>query len=333
VPLPLTSTATLVALFAGPLTPAERADLDAYVRKHNVALLAPRPTPASPYRTHRPDLVLDLEGRLDEARKLATSLDEERALAELTAIERDLLHAPELPQASFLLAERHRIEAELRRGQPGGVERMRELVQRSEALEGPRATAFGELEEEPTSGPPSVEVYIADLGPRDVLELDGERKGARSTLVAGQHHVRVLRDGELIFAGYLGLEGEPDARVREVRLGVRPVVPCSREDIGAPDGTGRVPRFEPGVSCERWFAVRRTLGQLELSDCSRDQCSPFVRLVQLEVKPSAEQSGWLGPVLFGAGSAAALLGVLWAGGAFERDRAAEQTVLVYRGLR
>jgi len=326
----MTPLATLVVLLAGSLSSSERADLAAHAKRRHVDLVAPRPTPPSPYAPYRPDVVLDLEGRLDEARTLAASLDEERALAVLTALERAITRAPELPQSAFLMAERHRIEAELRRHQPGEQARSLSLTERATALEGPRAAAFGDGETTATAELPRVHFRVTDLGPRDALEVDGESGAADRSVVPGVHHARVLRNGELVWAGYVDLTGERLDQAQ--RLGVRPVVPCSTEDFGRIDASGRAPRPETGVACARWFAVRRSLGQLEVSDCSRDQCGAFSPLSRESKAPGSPLPAWAGVAIAGVGTAATIFGVLWATGSLEADTPPDRTVFVYRGL-
>lgn len=327
----MTTLATLVVLLAGSLTSSERAELAAHAKGRHLELVAPRPTPPSPYAPYRPDVVLDLEGRLDEARTLAASLDEERALAVLTTLERALTRAPELPQSAFLMAERHRIEAELRRHQPGEQPRALALAEQANALEGPRAAAFGDGETTTTVERPRVHFRVTDLGPRDALEIDGISGAADRSVIPGMHHVRVLRNGELVWAGYLDLT---DARPeQEQRLGVRPVVPCSTEDFGRIDASGRAPHPETGVACPRWFAVRRSLGQLEVSDCSHDQCGAFAPLPRKSAATSSPLPNWAGIAIAGAGTAATILGVLWATGSLDADAPQDRTVFVYRGLR
>src|SRR5688572_29954628 len=166
-------------------------------------------------------MVIAIEGTNDEARTFASSLDEARALELLAAIERDLLQHPELPQAAWLMAERHRVTAAVRREQPDGARDAEELARRARVLEGERAAAFGEAGVDEASPPATVHVRFPELGPRDVLEIDGVRGGASVSIVPGEHQLRVLRNGELVWAGWPSLGSTPEAR-----LGLRPVLAC-----------------------------------------------------------------------------------------------------------
>src|SRR4051812_6782838 len=169
----MTQTATLLLLLAGAPTPGERRLLADFARQNQIAFVAPAPTPASSLPGYRGELVLDLEGRLDEARTLASSLDEEHALSLLGAVERELLQHPELPQAAWLLAEHHRIEAEVRREDPDARAQVTELTLAANALEGPRAHAFGVANDGTSAASVRTSITVRDLATRDSLELDG----------------------------------------------------------------------------------------------------------------------------------------------------------------
>lgn len=322
----MTQTATLLLFLAGELTQGERAALAEFSRQKHVSLVAPAPTPraASPYRQ---DFVLDLEGRLDEARTLASSLDEEHALALLGTIERDLLGHPELPQAAWLLAEHHRIAADLRRAAPDGAEAAAELDRQARALEGPRAAAFG-TEPGPESPSTSVRVLVRDLDSRDVLELDGASGGPERSVTPGVHQARVLRSGELAFAGWATLAAEG-----EVTLGVRPLVACSTEDLDGVSLEGRVVLGTRGVRCGRFVLARREGGRLEVADCTGSACTPFTPLKEPRDKTVAGLSPWAFAALATTGVVATMLLTTWAAGGFEREHPPEKTVFVYGGLK
>ncbi len=328
----MTQTATLFVLVTGSLTAAERGELDAFARRQEVVLVAPAPTPPSPFAPYRPEAVLDLEGRIDEARTLATSLDEERALAVLAGVERDLLREPELPQAAFLMAERHRVEADVRRRQPGGDAEARELAARAHALEGPRAAAFGEggsLTTAPGSARP---VRFRGLGGHDALEVDGEVAPPAHALAPGTHQVRVLRGDELVFAGWVNVPTD-GADPAELALRVRPVVACSTEDVGSLDAGGATPVPFAGARCARWVAVRRVLGRLEVAECTRDRCRPFEPLELARPEPAPLLAPWARAAIAGATTIGTVSLVLLATGVFGRDSPPDRTVFVYHGLR
>lgn len=323
----MTQTATLLLFLAGELTQGERAALAEFSRQKQVSLVAPAPTPRAAFPAYRQELVLDLEGRLDEARTLASSLDEERALAVLDTIERELLAHPELPQAAWLYAEHHRIAADLRRSAPDGAEAAAELDRQALALEGPRAAAFG-TEPGPEPSTTRVRVVVRDLDSRDVLELDGESGGAARDVTAGVHQARVLRGGELAFAGWASLPAAGD-----VTLGVRPLVACSAEDLGGVSLRGRSVQGTRGVRCARYVLARREAGRLEVADCTGSACTPFTPLKEPRDKTVAGLSPWAFAALATTGVVATILLTTWAAGGFEREQPPEKTVFVYGGLK
>ena len=318
-------------MFAGEPTRSERALIDAHAKKRDSAYIAPAPTPPARYPAYSGERVRALEGRLDEARTLSSSLDEPRALEVLDAVEHELHEHPELPQAAFLLAERHRLAAAIHRSEagPDGEAHAFELEARSFALEGTRATAFGE-----TPLPPHVEaafrrvhVVFTDADARDEIEIDGVSGSARrELLLGGEHHVRVLRGDALVFAGFL--EREPPA---SIRLGIPPVASCSAWDLAAVSANTKVPTSTASVRCGRWVAVRRMLGKLELAECEQSRCGAFFALEPPPPPPKARFPQWASVAIAGAASIGATSLVLWAAGAFDRPVQPVRTDVVYRG--
>jgi hypothetical protein len=172
-----------------------------------------------------------------------------------------------------------------------------------------------------------VRVRVKDLGARDELEIDGEGGGSDRRVVPGVHQLRVLRDGDLVFAGWARLGGEP-----EVTLGVRPLVPCSDEDLAHVGSTGSAVRVPHRVACAHWFVARPRAGGLELASCQHALCSAFTPLFEPAPPPRAFPA-WASAALIGAGAVAAGVISLWAAGGFEREHAPPpRTEFVYRGL-
>jgi hypothetical protein len=323
----MTQTATLLLLLAGAPTSAERRLLADFADHAHVTFVAPAPTPVAPYPAYRGDLVLDLEGRLDEARTLASSLDEEHALAVLATVERDLSNHPELPQAAWLMAEHHRIEAEARRDDPAASAEVVELSRAAVVLEGPRAPAFGVTSGAAELEPSLVTVTVRDLDARDRLEIDGQGGGPERELAPGVHQVRVLRERELVFASWERLGEHAD-----VTLGVRPVATCSDEELAAADTNGTFVRVREPVACANWFVARRTSRGLEVARCGRSACGAFVALAEAPPK-AAPFPPWATAALVGAGAVAAGFIAVWATGGFEHGSGAPpKTVFVYGGL-
>ncbi len=324
----MTQTATLLLLLAREPSQHEHALLADFARQKRITLVAPAPTRVAPYPAYRSELVLDLEGRLDEARTLASSLDEERALALLAGIERDIVEHPELPQAAWLLAEHHRIAADVRSGDAGADDQAAALSHAAVVLEGRRAPAFGANPDTAAASEPSVRVRVRDLTARDDLEIDGESGGSDRRVAAGVHQVRVLRDGDLVFAGWARLGAEP-----AVTLGLPPLVPCSEQDLAHVGTTASAVRLSHPVACPHWFVARPRAGGLELASCQQGTCSGFTPLVEPKPSPRAFPA-WATAALVGAGAVAAGVISLWAAGGFEREPTpAPRTVFVYRGLR
>ena len=324
-------TATLLLLFAGEPTRAERALIDAHAQKRNSAYIAPAPTPASVYPTYTAARVLALEARLDEARTLSSSLDEKQALEVLTLVERELYEHPEIPQAAFLLAERHRLAASILRAQPGAEAEAAALDARAFVLEGRRAAAFGQTAlPDPASAAPSTPIHLGELDARDELEIDGVSGGAERALSPGEHHVRVLRGESLLFASFITNDA-----AASLRLTLPAVVPCSAWDLAAANpgsnAASTVSAPAARVRCGRWVAVRRVLGKLELAECEHARCGTFT---PLEPPPRTERSrfpAWAGVAIAGAASIGVTSLALWAAGAFDRPVAPARTDFVYRG--
>jgi hypothetical protein len=145
----------------------------------------------------------------------------------------------------------------------------------------------------------------------------------------GLHHARVLRAGELVWAGFIDVAAAPPGR-RDLRLGVRPITACSREDLAGVEVHGASVRTPPGLACARWLAVRRAFGGLEVAECSRSSCGAFQALpAASEARPTFPD--WAKPVIAGAGTAGVVLGLLWATGAFSPETPPGRTTFVYRG--
>jgi hypothetical protein len=318
---------TLLLLFAGEPTRSERALIDADARKRDSAYIAPAPTPAR-YPAYSVERVRALEGRLDEARTLASSLAEAEALAVLASVERELREHPELPQAAFLLAERHRLAAAVRRVQPNGAADAVGLDERAFVLEGKRAPAFGEFGSslDTTASLRATRVRFSDVADRDHLEIDGVSGGAMRELIPGEHHVRVLRGDSLVFAGYFVSGGESG-----IRLGVPAIVPCSAWDLAAVTAGTNTLAATTGVRCGRWVAVRRMLGGLELAECVASRCGAFspIEAPRAPARPRFPQ--WASVAIAGVASIGATSLALWAAGAFDRPAQPARTDVVYRG--
>jgi hypothetical protein len=268
---------------------------------------------------HDSALVLSLESELEQARTALSALEEARATERLARVEADLLAHPYLPQATFLMGECLALQAQAAREHSPAL--AASLEARRQALEGPRAQAFGESALPSTGAPVSPKPRIMKgLAAIDELEIDGNWVGrARQVeLAAGLHQLRVHRRGRLIHATFAALAEEPSA----LELDAPPLVPCSTEDL---EGIGA---NEPahGVSCERWAMVRADAGGgIGVALCRRDECSPFThwqRRAPAPFQPIADEHrqlpAWTGFAVAGAALLVTSGLVLWQAGAFER---------------
>jgi hypothetical protein len=331
----MNQTVTLLLLLSGgDATPAERQALATFQRREKVVLSKPAGTTATVTSIYPSEVVTRVEAGLEEAQRLAAALDEERALELLAGIERELIAHPELPQAAWLLAERYHVAAAIRRNQPDGAADAAQLVASARVLEGPRAEVFGErtgpgIPEARTEAPTLLS--IRDLDRTDVLVIDGKVARASENLLPGRHHVRVLRDSHLAWAGWLDVPAEP--RVEKL-LGVPERLTCSKDDLADVTPGGRAPNVPYGVHCGRWVAVRRGATGLEVAWCEGARCTAYGPLLreQLETKPKAAMPAWLAATIVGAATVGAA-SLLIATGTFERERPPPVTNTVYQGPR
>ncbi len=326
----------LVVLFSGEISAAERELLSRYELERHVELAPPTreaSRPPAPYPRYDAALVERLEAELDEARTLGSSLDEQGALALLARVERELLAHPELPQAAFLLSERHRVAAGVRARSPEGAAAADALERAAAVLEGPRAPSFGETSRGVTGDDARVRVRVAALDPRDRLEIDGVAGPHERELREGRHHVRVLRGDELVRAAFVDVARDQ----RELELGVAPLVACSADDLrGVTGERGFMPHAPAGVLCRRWVALRRSPRGLELAECTFDRCRSFSVLHAAKAPPRAAAAPerfptWATIALAGVGAVATGSLVLWSAGVFDRPEPAPVTRFVYAG--
>lgn len=328
----------LVVLFSGEISSAERELLSRYELERGVELGPPTREamrPPSPYPSYDATLVERLEAELDEARTLGSSLDEQGALALLDRVERELLLHPELPQAAFLLAERHRVAASVRARSPDGSADAQALERAARALEGSRAASFGEA---PLSAPADdarVRVRVRGLDARDRLEIDGVAGPHERDLAEGQHHVRVLRGDALAHAAFIEIARDAS----DLDLGLAPLVACSPDDLrGITGERGFMPSVPAGVTCRRWVALRRSPRGLELAECTFDRCRSFSPLraakapsQRAPLPPEQRFPTWATIALAGLGAVGTGSLILWSAGVFDRPEPAPVTRFVYEG--
>lgn len=327
----------LVLYFLGEPTATEKQAIFLYERSRQTKVelralsRSVRSSPSTTYPSYDEALVRRIEAELDKARTAAASLDEKHALEILADVENELRAHPELPQAAWLMAERHRVAARV--GELASSERA-SLVARAEALEGPRALELGAALE-PAAELVQTRVSVEGLTARDRLELDGALVSSEPTLVPGEHHVRVLRGERLMYAGWVTVE--PSATT--LALPVIPVAACSNEDVGGVRVEGGRAFPEPGTVCPRWAVAERAPNGLRIAECFGDRCGPFAfysarERSALAAQPARDASPDLvwKLALGGAAVVATTLAILWQTGAFE-PAPPRETRWVYGGAR
>ena len=278
-----------------------------------------------------------IEVLLEEARNATASLEQSRALSALEHAERLLREHPELPQGAWLMAEQLQLTAEVESTAPDGASASLALRKRAAALEGPRATPFSDH-------PAPDELEASALGrvlvdgpePDDALEWDGARTSTSVSTASGEHHVRVSRNGRLLWAGWVAL-AESQA---QLHLPVPATTPCSPDDIGAGHSTADAPSRRPHARCESYVLARaRTGGGIEAALCERASCGKVVIFEHVAPRAAGAGSGArlaaLGNLQPACGRGLLATGlVLWRAGVFDRPPGQTTTRFVYsRGSR
>jgi len=331
----MSQTAALVWLSVSAITPAYRADLDGFAQARLLRLEAPRAN-AAPFRAagYAPDVVAQIEVLLEEARNATASLEQSRALSALEHAELLLREHPELPQAAWLMAERLELTAEVESSAPDGESAARALQKRAAVLEGPRVTPFSDhAESAELEAPPLQTLSVFGTEPGDALAWDGVRTGTELTVAAGEHHVRVARNGRLLWAGFVTI-GESE---HAIRLPVPATPPCSPDDIGAGrfEGGRAVPAAH--ARCASYLLARgRPGGGIDVALCEREMCGKVVVFQYVPSRASgaaAAEHGWprWGTYTALAAGVVATGLVLWRAGVFDRPAAQSKTTLVYAG--
>ena len=280
---------------------------------------------------------------------LFTDADPDAARGALDNAEALVRSRPDLPEAAWLLAGVLRTRADLV-GRTDPDARIA-LLRRADVLEGTRAAAFvatahavpptrhatrpsAPVDQAPTRAPASTpndeSTSLALLGPlaADNVYVDGALVNAARTILPGEHHVRVLRDGRLAFAGFV------TATTGAVHIAVPGVVPCSNAELASV--TLRDGRLSTGtVTCPSWAVARPTTEDgIELATCHgsvcgtwlpwrRDWGAPF----EGPVHPTWHRAPSHAWILWTAAGALALVATsvaLVASGVFEREPAPQR---------
>lgn len=341
----MSQTAVLVWLSASSLLPTFHAELSAFADSRLLRLEAPREN-AAPFRTrsststsaYAPDVVIELEAALEEARAANASLEPARALSALDGAQSTLRAHPELPQSAWLMAEILQLSAAVESSVPGGADAALALRQRAAGLEGPRAEPFSDSAAASVATLPSrplLTLSLTGLEPDDAVEWDGVRIAAAPASVAaseGEHHARVSRNGRLLWAGWTTVL--PSAS--ELRVPVPETVACSLDDIGQGRFEAGRAIAAPHARCDNYVLARpRAAGGIEIAQCERAVCGKVVVWAKSEprraVADERKKPLWPYAVAATAGALVVTGLVLWRAGVFDRDDGATRQVWTYSG--
>jgi hypothetical protein len=335
--MPALAAIALVWLGAEKLDPRARALLDAWASRHSVKLAEPA-TELAPADDGAEALGQRCEQTLEQARDQLTAGDGGAARQTLARLEQTLREHPELLASSWLMAERYRLEAQIARS--AGDDDAVSWDARADALEGPRAAAFGEGVA-PTARLPRIPVNVAVRGTRRFeIYWDGARAQESVDTTAGEHHLVVMRGKRIGWSGWVTALSPGS-----IDVWVAGAPPCSAEDLAGVAG-GTIPRddgssaLSTGVRCPRWSIAGKGLAPdtVRAALCRNDQCGPFETEAQAKETVAtprpAEARGmpaWAWWALAGVGAALATSVVLWRAGVF--DRAEQPPKVVYDGSR
>jgi hypothetical protein len=325
--MPALATLTLVWLGARQPDPAGSATLAAWAEANAVRLEAPRhEVPADTAR--EASIAGRCETLLDQARDQLQAGDEASAGALLAEVDETLRAHPELLQAGWLMAERHRAEARLLRST--SPDRAMDWARRADIIEGTRAAAFGETAT-PSASAAKIRVEIVVHGARrHEIAWDGVLSSDEISTLPGEHHLLVLRGARVAWAGWVSAlaPGKIDVWVPDSPA-------CSVEDFErvAVDAGMKV-SVPAGVRCGSWLAVSPgpRPGTLALARCQADRCEPSNLLSGALAQAAApgepaDKKGsfpaWAAWTLAGAGVVAATSIILWRTGAFDTAKEAK----------
>ena len=330
--MPALATLTLVWLGAQTPDATASATLEQWAREHDAKLESPRPSAVDDDQASA-SLAESCETWLEQARDHLQAGDDATASGLLARLEQNLRQHPELLQASWLMAERYRLQARIARGaSPEEASRYERLA---EVTEGPRAHAFGEPAAM-RSAAGDVRIGLAVHGPRrHEIYWDGSPSGDDLATVPGEHHLLVFRGPRVAWAGWISALAP-----RTIDIWVPDAAACSAEDFEGVmlEAQARV-RAPTGVRCRAWVAVAPLdrPGTVRFTLCSGDRCQPTMTLGQhIATGPAVEERtaarsalpAWAAWTLAGVGVAAATSIVLWRAGVFDTAR---ESKLIYDG--
>jgi hypothetical protein len=299
--------------------------LASWARAHGVRLELPgteRPR-AMPVDARVGD---EVERLLERVRDALAGRDADAADHALAAAESTLRAHPELPQASWLMAEVERARsARFRRLPPLDDEAAERAWMRAESLDGGRLPGVGERGA--TAAPAEATITLQPVPAGATTWLDGRATTPRSGVVtthAGVHAVVITWDDAPVWATWI--EVPPGSST--VHLAVTGPPPCSSGDLGLGRVAGGAVDAEH-VRCGAWVAALPgpRPSSVLVATCEADRCGALlewdapVSANWTWTPPPAHAAGgwptWATWGLVGAGAVIATSVVLVASGALQ----------------
>jgi hypothetical protein len=293
---------------------AYQPDLHSWSRAHQVVL---RPAVTAPTPAYDPTVAEAVEVEFDRTRTaLAMHQADAAALANVC---QQIVQHPELPQAAWLLAECHRLSAQM---SAQGVDALTaaQRQQAANALEGARAAAYSAEPVALAPLEPLAVVEIETVGPRisDLIFLDGEFTASRGLTSVGTHHLRVVRGETALWSGWL----EVAAQGGQLRVPLT-VQPCSTQELSEIAIAGSQATVPGDISCANWLLARPQADGtgIEVWQCQANHCSAPQQwpAPQRQAEAATTGTAWYVWPLVGVGVALGTAAVLWQTGAFEGD--------------
>jgi len=277
-----------------------------------------------------------VEALFDAAQTALGALRPEEVGRSLSEAERLIQAHPELPQATWLLAECNLLTAEwlmLRDPVAAAARRAHGL-----ALEGPRATPFREGRHSDLATGPATRttLRVRGLAEGDILEWDAEVRSSPLSTPLGQHQLRVRRGERLLWASWVTITTES----QELTLNLPRLAACSADDVGATRDGPLGPIAPLHAACSEWAVARASRGELQVALCRGSRCGhwhragpepePFRGPAQLVSR--AQFPRWAAYTLASAGTAAVAAAVLFGSGVLDANSSRRER-WTYDGLR
>jgi hypothetical protein len=322
----MSALATLVVVWLGAEKPEGRmrAALDTWAAAQGAKLESPR-ADTSEGGAGSLAIAEQCDRGIDEARDQLNAGDDGGARRTLARLEQALRDHPEVVQASWLMAERYRLEAQIATRLGENADRWHDAA---DALEGSRAPAFGEASHTVT---PAVEVStgVAVHGARThETYWDGVRTRDQFSTARGEHHLAIVRGKHVAWSGWVSALVPTTFDVW-----IPDALPCSVEDFaGTSFAAETLVTVPKGVRCGAWIVASagRIRGTIRAARCQEDACQPASTWAYEILAPVGQPSpplgkglpAWATWTLAGLGFAAATSVIMWRTGAFDRTEPA-----------